>query len=60
MKILFNFCLHFARQDGQDRKKRKENHGTKVTKIPKTKRKKYGINETLMFVKYEEKLSTVE
>ena len=34
-KILCNLCLHFARQDGQERKKRKENHATKVTKIPK-------------------------
>ena len=33
MKILHNLSLHFARQDG---KKRKENHSTKVTKIPKT------------------------
>ena len=48
MKILRNLCLHFARQDGQDRKKRKENHATKVTKIPKTKRRKYGMNETLI------------
>ena len=47
-KILPNLCLHFARQDGQDRgKKWKENHATKVTKIPKTKRRKYGMNETL-------------
>ena len=46
MKILRNLCLHFARQDGQDGKKRKENHATKVTKIPKTKRRKYGMNET--------------
>ena len=45
-KILQNLCLHFARQDGQDRKKQKENHETKVTKIPKTKRRKYGMNET--------------
>ena len=45
-KILRNLCLHFARQDGQDRKKWKENHATKVTKIPKTKRRKYGMNET--------------
>ena len=48
-KILRNLCLHFARQDGQDvqdGKKRKENHTTKVTKIPKTKRRKYGMNET--------------
>ena len=37
-KILHNLCLHFARQDGQDRKKNlKKNHATKVTKIPKTK-----------------------
>ena len=38
-KVLRNLCLHFARQDGQDeKKKQKENHPTKVTKIPKTKR----------------------
>ena len=40
------FVLHFARQDGQDGKKWKENHSTKVTKIPKAKRRKYGMNET--------------
>ena len=32
IKILRNLCLHFARQDGQDVKKREENHGTKETK----------------------------
>ena len=32
-------------QDGHDRKKWRENHATKVTKIPKTKRWKYGMNE---------------
>ena len=42
-KILCNLCLHFARQDG---KKRKKNHAIKVTKIPKTRRQKYGMNET--------------
>ena len=31
----------------QDGEKWKENHATKVTKIPKTKRRKYGMNETL-------------
>ena len=41
-KILCNLCLHFARQDGQDGKQRK-----KLTKIPKTKRRKYGMNEIL-------------
>ena len=40
MKILHNFCLHFARQDGQDGKKWKENHATKVTKIPKNQKMK--------------------
>ena len=35
MKILRRLCLHFARQDGQDGKKWKENHTTKVTKISK-------------------------
>ena len=39
-KILRNLCLHFARQDGQDIKKQKENHATKVTKIPKTQKTK--------------------
>ena len=60
-KILCNLCLHFARQDGQAarRKKRKENHATKVTKIP-TRRQKYGMNETLslfsnMFLFYSNK-----
>ena len=47
-KVLCNLCLHFARQDGQDGKKWKENHATKVTKIPKPKRRKYGMNETLV------------
>ena len=44
-KILRNLCLHFARQYGQDGKKRKENHTTKVTKIQKTKRGKYEMNK---------------
>jgi hypothetical protein len=45
MKILRNLCLHFARQDGQDGKKWIENHATKVTKIPKTKRQNSNNNE---------------
>ena len=32
---------------GKTEKNRKENHATKVTKMPKTKRRKYGMNETL-------------
>ena len=47
MKILRNLCLHFARQTEKDRKNRKENLATKVTKIPKTKRQKYGMNKTI-------------
>ena len=47
-KILHNLCLHFARQDGQDRKKQIENHATKVTKIPKTKRPKYVMNKKVV------------
>jgi hypothetical protein len=35
-------------QDGQDGKKWKENHLTKVTKIPKTKRQKYGMKKTIV------------
>ena len=45
-KILRNLRLHFARQDGQNGKKRKEGHATKVTKYQKPKDKKYGMNET--------------
>ena len=45
-KILRILCSHFAKQDGHDGKKRKENHATEVTKIPKTKRQKYGMNKT--------------
>ena len=37
-QILRNLCLHFAKKDGQGVKNRKENHATKGTKIPKTKR----------------------
>ena len=44
--MLPNLCLPFERQEGQDKKKRRENHATKVTKIPKTKRLEYGMNET--------------
>ena len=39
-----NLYLDFARQDG---KKQKENHGTNVTIIPKTKRRKYGMKELI-------------
>jgi len=35
---------------GKTEKTRKENHATKVTKIPKTKRRKYGMNETFVFL----------
>ena len=38
-QILRNLYLHFVRQEGR---KKKKNHTTKVTKIPKTKRREYG------------------
>ena len=38
-QILRNLYLHFVRQEGRNWK---ENHTTKVTKIPKTKRREYG------------------
>ena len=44
--MLHNLCLHFARQDGQDRKIMEIKSCNKVTKIPKTKRRKYGMNKT--------------
>ena len=46
-KILCNLCLHFARQDGQDGKKWKENHTTKVTKKPKSNLPKYVMSQAL-------------
>ena len=50
-RIFRNLCLHFARQDGQDGKKRKENHATTMTKIPKTKRRKYVWDERINSLK---------
>ena len=39
---------------GKTEKSRKENHATKVTKIPKTKRRKYGMNETfLVYISFQ-------
>ena len=46
-KNISNLCLHFAKQGGEDGKTRKENHAAKVTKIPKTKRRKHGMHEHL-------------
>ena len=45
-----NICLHFGIQDGQDGKKTERKSYTKVTKIPKTKRQKYGMNNTFVFL----------
>ena len=49
-KVLQDPCLHFARQVGKDRKKWKEKHATEVTKIPKTKRRKYRMNKTFVLI----------
>ena len=40
--VIFVYILQ-----GKMGKKRKENHATKVTIIPKTKRRKYGINKNI-------------
>ena len=45
LQLYGNLCLNFARQARQDGKKRKENHTTKVTKIPINKGWKYGGNK---------------
>ena len=44
--IIFVYIFILQGNMGKTEKNRKENHATKVTKIPKTKRQKYGINET--------------
>ena len=51
MKILRNLCLHFARQDGQDRKKpRKKITQLKRQNHQKNRRQKYGMNEKSLTV----------
>ena len=47
-----NLCLHFARQEGNKGTHRKENHATKVMKLPRTTRRKYETNETIMISKF--------
>ena len=42
--VIFVYILHGKM--GETEKNRKENLATKVTKIPKIKRQKYGMNET--------------
>ena len=42
--VIFVYILQGKMSETE--KNRKENHATKVTKIPKTKRRKYGMNET--------------
>ena len=46
MKIQKYYVLFVYILQGKTEKKQKENHATKVTKIPKTKRQKYGMKET--------------
>ena len=43
--IIVVYILHG--KVGKTEKNRKENHASKVTKIPKTKRQKYGMNQIL-------------
>ena len=56
MKILRNICLHFARQDGQDKKKWRENLAKmrENDQNNKTKRRKDGMGSfviSLFFLK---------
>ena len=44
--VIFDYILQGKM--GKTEKKQKENHATKVTKMPKTKRRKYGMNETIV------------
>jgi hypothetical protein len=48
-KYYVNFVSILQGEMGKAEKNWKENHATKVTKIPKTKRRKYGMNETYFF-----------
>ena len=45
MKILRNLCYILQGKMGKTEKNREKSHTTKVSKIPKTKRRKYGMNE---------------
>ena len=44
--VIFVYILQGKR--GKKKKNPEENHETKVTKMPKTKRRKYGMNETIL------------
>ena len=46
--VIFVYILQ-----GKMEKNQKENHATKVTKISKTKRRKYGMNKTLKYAFYK-------
>ena len=48
MKIQKYYIIFVYLLQGKMEKKGKENHGTKVTKIPKTKRRKCGMNEIII------------
>ena len=59
VNILFNLCSHFARQDWQDRKKLKGIYVIKVTKMPRTKRRKNGMNETVIKLNMQLKIANI-
>ena len=44
----------------QDKMDKTENHATEVTKIPKTKRRKYGMKETIEFGKFLPKSKQIQ
>ena len=47
-KNITHYLFTFCKARWAIGKKRKENHANKLTKIPKTKRRNYGMNETLI------------
>ena len=48
--VIFVYILQDKIRWERQKKNRKENHTTKVTKMPKTKTRKYGMKETLLTV----------
>ena len=59
-KIYVIFVYILKGKMGKTEKNPKENHATEVTKIPKTKRRKYGMKETIEFGKFLPKSKQIQ
>jgi hypothetical protein len=53
MKLLHYLCLHFARPDGLDKNSGKKITQLKRPKYQKTKRQKFGMNQTLVQIFFD-------